>query len=58
MIVAEQATEALAPHHVTRLATNYLRLRNELVAETLMIALMMIMGQVLLDCIITDGVSL
>ena len=49
MRVAAQATEALAPHHVTRLVTNYLLLRHELVAETLMIALVMRMGQVLLN---------
>ena len=58
MIVAEQATEAFAPHHVTRLATNYLFLRDEVVAKPLMIALAMIMSEVLLDRIVTNGVSL
>ena len=51
MIVAEQATEALPPHQGTRLATNVLP-RNQSVLETLMIALHMIVGQVLLDSII------
>ena len=37
MIVAEQSTEALPPHHVPRLATNLLLLRDQLIVETLMI---------------------
>jgi hypothetical protein len=47
----EQSTEALPPHHWTRVATHCSLPRDELVVETLMIALVMIMGQVLLDCI-------
>jgi hypothetical protein len=52
MIVAEQATEALPPHHVPRVATHCPLPCDQLVVETLMIALVMIMGQVLLDRII------
>jgi hypothetical protein len=52
MIVAEQATKACPPHHRTRLATNGPLPRDQLVIETLMIALGMIMGQVLMDHII------
>ena len=52
MIVAEQSTEALPPYHWTRLATHFLLPRNQLVVETLMIALRMIVSQVLLNCII------
>jgi hypothetical protein len=44
MIVAEQSTEALPPYHWTRLATHFLLPRNQLVVETLMIALRMIVG--------------
>jgi hypothetical protein len=49
MIVAEQSTEALPSHHWTRLATNFALLRDQLVVESLVIALRMIAGQVLLD---------
>src|SRR5713101_5098833 len=49
MRVAEQATEALPPHHVPCLATNCPLPRDQLVIETLMIALRMIVGQVLLN---------
>jgi hypothetical protein len=58
IIIAEQSTEALPPDHVTHLATNYLLPCDQLVVETLMIALVMIMGEVLLDRIVTNGVSL
>jgi hypothetical protein len=49
MIIAEQATEACPPHHVTCLATDVPLPRNQLVIETLMIALGMIMGHKLMD---------
>jgi hypothetical protein len=52
MIVAEQPTEALPPHHVPCLATHCPLLCDQLVVETLMIALRMVVGQVLLDRII------
>jgi hypothetical protein len=52
MIVAEQSPEALPPHHVPRLATHCPIPRDQLVVETLMIALVMIMSQVLLARII------
>src|SRR5712691_1697009 len=52
MIVAEQATEAFPPHHVPRLTTTYPLRCDELVVETLGIALRMIVGQVLADHII------
>jgi hypothetical protein len=42
MIVAEQATKALSPHHWTCLATNGSLPRDQLVVETLMIPLGMI----------------
>jgi hypothetical protein len=57
MIVAEQPTEALPPHHWTRLATNCPLPHDELVVEPLMISLGMIMGQVLLDRIIQRAFS-
>jgi hypothetical protein len=57
MIIAEQATEALPPHHVSRLATNDLLPDDQLVVETLMIALVMIMGEVLLDRTDSPGFS-
>ena len=46
IIIAEQSTEALPPDHVAHLATNYLLPRDQLVVETLMIALVRILGQV------------
>src|SRR5262249_40411584 len=49
MIVAEQSTKALPPHDWTCLATNCPLPRDQLVVETLMIALRMIMDQILLD---------
>src|SRR5882724_11211713 len=49
VIVAEQSTEALPPHHGTCLATNCPLPCNQLVVETLMIAFCMIVGQVLVD---------
>jgi hypothetical protein len=49
MVVAEQSTEALPPHHVTRLATNFPLRCDQLIVETLMITFRMIVGQVLLD---------
>ena len=49
MIVAEQSTKALSPHHGTCLATNCFLPRDQLVVETLMIALGMIVGEVLVD---------
>ena len=49
MMVAEQAPEALPAHHLPCVATNCTLPRDQVVVETLMIALMMIMGQVLLD---------
>jgi len=52
MIVAEQSTEALPPHHVPCLKTHGLLLCDQLVIEPLMIALVMRMGEVLLDRII------
>src|SRR5882724_7966246 len=52
MIVAEQSTEAFSPHHGTRLTTRCSLRRNESVVETLMIALRMIVGEVLVDHII------
>jgi hypothetical protein len=52
MVVAEQATEALPPYHWTRVATNVPLACDQLVRETLMIALRMIVGQVLVDRII------
>jgi hypothetical protein len=42
MIIAEQATEAYAPYHTTRLATDCSLVGNASVVETLMIALSMI----------------
>jgi len=42
MIVAEQSTKTLSPHHVTCLATNCSLPRDQLVVETLMIPLGMI----------------
>jgi len=36
IIVAEQATEAFSPHHVTRLTTNFSLRRDESVVETLL----------------------
>src|SRR4051794_32950349 len=52
MIGAEQSTEALPPHYVPHVAAHSLRSRDQVVVETLMIALVMIMGQILLDRII------
>jgi hypothetical protein len=49
MIVAEQSTEALPPHHWTRVATHCSLRRDASVVETLMIALGMIVGEVLVD---------
>jgi hypothetical protein len=49
MVVAEQATEAFSPHHVTRLTTHRSLRRDESVVETLMIALGMIVDEVLVD---------
>jgi hypothetical protein len=47
MIVAQQATEAVSPHHVPCLTTTYPFRRDESVVEPLVIALCMIVGQVL-----------
>src|SRR3989442_1370293 len=55
MIVAAQSTEALPPHHVPRLATHWPLLHDQLVGESLMIALRMIVGQVLVDRIRQDA---
>jgi hypothetical protein len=52
MIVAEQAPKAFPTHHWTCWATNCPLPRDQLVVETLMIALRMLVGQVLLDRII------
>jgi hypothetical protein len=52
VIVAEQATEVLPPHHWTRLATNCPLPHDEFVVQSLMIPLGMIMGAVLLNRII------
>src|ERR1700756_2501420 len=52
MIVGEQSTEALPPYHGTRVATQSFLPHDQLVVETLMIALRMIVGQVLLHRII------
>src|SRR6266851_6641561 len=52
MVVVEQSTEALPPYHWTRAATNVPLACDQLVGETLMIALRMIVGQVLVDRII------
>ena len=52
MIVAEQATEAVPPHHVPRLTTTYPLRCDEPVVEPLVIALRMIVGQVLVDHVI------
>src|SRR6266478_1860029 len=52
MRVAEQSTEALPPHHMPCLTTHALLPCDQLVVEPLMIALVMIMGEVLLDRII------
>src|SRR5215510_3070022 len=49
MIVAEQTTEACLPHHGTRLATHCFLPRDQVIIETLMIALRIIMSQVLMD---------
>jgi hypothetical protein len=49
VVGAQQATEALRPHHGTRLATHSFLLRDQVVVEPLMIALGMIMREVLLD---------
>jgi hypothetical protein len=55
MIVAEQSTAAPPPYHVPCLTTCGLPC-DQLVVKPLMIALMMIMSQILLDHIITNGV--
>src|SRR6266542_3189747 len=49
MIVAEQATKALPPHHGTCVATNGPLLRDQVVGETLMLPLGMIVSEVLVD---------
>ncbi len=49
MVVAEQSTEAFSPHHVTRVTTHCSLRRDESVVETLMIALGMIVGEVLVE---------
>jgi hypothetical protein len=49
MIVAKQSPEALPPRHWTRVATHCPLPRAQVVVETLMIALVLIMGQILLD---------
>jgi len=46
MRVAEQATEAFTPYHVTRLMSNASLRCDEPVVETLMIALGMRVGEV------------
>src|SRR5262249_11931659 len=52
MIIAEQPTEALSASHLTAVAPKVWLRADKLVGETLVIAFMMIMGQVLLDRII------
>ncbi len=52
MIVAEQSPEAFSPYHVPRLTTNSSLWRDEPVAETLMIALGVIVAQILADRLI------
>ena len=52
MIVAEQPTEAFSPYHVPCLQTHCRLLCDQLIVEPLMIALVMIIGEVLLDRII------
>jgi hypothetical protein len=47
--VAEQATEAFTPYHVTRLTSNASLRCDEPVVETLMIALGMSVGEVWVD---------
>jgi hypothetical protein len=49
MIVAEQSTKALPPHDWTSLATHGPLPPDQLVVETLMIALRMIMDEILFD---------
>ena len=49
VIVAEQSTKAFSPQHVTRLTTTFSLRRDASVVETLMIALGMIVGEVLVD---------
>ena len=44
MIVTEQSTKALPLHHLTRLASHFPLPRDQLVVETLMIALRMIVA--------------
>ena len=52
MIVAEQSTEAIPPHHVSCLTTYCFLLCDQLGVEPLMIALVMIMGKVLLEALV------
>ena len=49
MVVAEQASEAFSPHHVTYFAPHCSLRRDESVVDTLMIALSMIMGEIRVD---------
>jgi hypothetical protein len=49
MVVDKQATEAFSPHYVTPLTTHCPLRRDVSVGETLMIALGMIVGEVLVD---------
>src|SRR6266571_8708555 len=49
IIVAQQSTEALPPHHGTRVATHYPLPRDQVVVETLMIPLRMIVAHILVD---------
>jgi hypothetical protein len=52
MIVAEQPTAALSTSHLTAVAPKVWFRDDELVGETLMIAFVMVMGQVLLERIV------
>jgi len=49
VIVTQQPTETISTHNCTTLATALWLWSNTLMAKSLMIALVMIMGQVLLD---------
>ena len=49
MIVAQQATEAVSPHHVPCLTTTYPFRRDAWLLEPLVIALCMIVGYILAD---------
>ena len=49
IIIVEQSAKAFSPDHMTRMTTHGLLPYEELVVETLMIALGMIMSQILVD---------